>query len=277
MKQISRRAFVGTGAAASLASAAGIGAMPASLTGRPAERRSEHSPTTVKFTGDGQSLSPLEYSQALASIIDGTGVAPDYYSRGGVVRELEDRIAAILGKERAVFLATGTLANHLAVRIQARDRSRVIVQEDSHLYCDSGDCAEVLSNLNLVTLARGAGTFTLEDFLDQMQTMKKMGPLKDLMGMIPGVGKAIKNMDIDDDAFKGIEAIIYSMTQDERENPTLLNGSRRKRIADGSGTSIQEVNRLLKQFSETRKMMKMVSQGKNLQRVMGNMNQRKGF
>jgi len=163
MKQISRRAFVGTGAAASLASAAGIGAMPASLTGRPAERRSEHSPTTVKFTGDGQSLSPLEYSQALASIIDGTGVAPDYYSRGGVVRELEDRIAAILGKERAVFLATGTLANHLAVRIQARDRSRVIVQEDSHLYCDSGDCAEVLSNLNLVTLARGAGTFTLED------------------------------------------------------------------------------------------------------------------
>jgi threonine aldolase len=137
--------------------------MPASLTGRPAERRSEHSPTTVKFTGDGQSLSPLEYSQALASIIDGTGVAPDYYSRGGVVRELEDRIAAILGKERAVFLATGTLANHLAVRIQARDRSRVIVQEDSHLYCDSGDCAEVLSNLNLVTLARGAGTFTLED------------------------------------------------------------------------------------------------------------------
>ena len=169
MKQISRRAFVGTGAAASLASAAGIGAMPASLTARPAERRSEHSQTTVKFTGDGQSLSPLEYSQALASIIDGKGVAPDYYSRGGVVRELEERMAAILGKERAVFLATGTLANHLAVRIQARDDRRVIVQEDSHLYCDSGDCAEVLSNLNLVTLARGAGTFTLEDVRSVME------------------------------------------------------------------------------------------------------------
>jgi len=168
MKQISRRAFVGTGAAASLASAAGIGANPASLTGRTAERRSEHSQTTVKFTGDGQSLSPLEFSQALASIIDGKGVAPDYYSRGGVVRELEDRMAGILGKERAVFLATGTLANHLSVRIQARGRSRVIVQEDSHLYCDSGDCAEVLSNLNLVTLARGAGTFTLEDVQSAM-------------------------------------------------------------------------------------------------------------
>ena len=169
MKQISRRAFVGTGAAASLASATGIGAMPASLSGRSAERRSERSQTTVMFTGDGQSLNPLEYSQVLGSIIDGRGVAPDYYSRGGVVRELEERMAAILGKERAVFLATGTLANHLAVRMQARGRSRVIVQEDSHLYCDSGDCAEVLSNLNLVTLARGAGTFSLEDVQNVME------------------------------------------------------------------------------------------------------------
>jgi threonine aldolase len=166
MKQISRRAFVGTGAAASLASATGIGAMPAPRPRPSAERESERSQTTVMFTGDGQSLNPLEYSQVLGSIIDGRGVAPDYYSRGGVVRELEERMAAILGKERAVFLATGTLANHLAVRIQARGRTRVIVQEDSHLYCDSGDCAEVLSNLNLVTLARGAGSFTLEDVQD---------------------------------------------------------------------------------------------------------------
>ena len=169
MNQISRRAFVGTGAAASLASDAGISAMPVAPSELSSRQRSDLTQTTVKLTGDGPSLTPLEYSQVLASIIDETGVDPDYYSRGGVVRELEDRMASILGKERAVFLATGTLANHLAVRIQARDRSRVIVQEDSHLYCDSGDCAEVLSNLNLVTLARGAGTFTLEDVQSEIE------------------------------------------------------------------------------------------------------------
>ena len=86
-----------------------------------------------------------------------------------------------------------------------------------------------------------------------------MGNLKDLAGMIPGMGKAIKNMDFDDDAFKGIEAIIYSMTPEERENPTILNGSRRKRIAVGSGTNIQEVNRLIKQFEDTRKVMRMMT------------------
>lgn len=103
--------------------------------------------------------------------------------------------------------------------------------------------------------------FNFNDFLSQMQQIKKMGNVKDLVGMIPGMGKAIKDVDLEDDAFKGIEAIIYSMTPDERENPALLNGNRRKRIADGSGTTIQEVNRLLKQFEETRKMMRMVSTG----------------
>jgi signal recognition particle subunit SRP54 len=116
-------------------------------------------------------------------------------------------------------------------------------------------------------------TFNFNDFLKQINQIKKMGDLKDVVSMIPGMGKAMKNMDLDDDAFKHIEAIIYSMTPDEREDPALINGSRRKRIANGSGTNIQEVNRLLKQFSETRKMMKMVSQGKNIQRMMGGMKQ----
>ena len=116
-------------------------------------------------------------------------------------------------------------------------------------------------------------TFNFNDFLKQINQIKKMGNLKDVVGMIPGMGKALKNTDIDDDAFKHIEAIIFSMTNEERENPALINGSRRKRIADGSGTNIQEVNRLLKQFSETRKMMKMVSQGKNVQRMMAGMQQ----
>jgi len=111
--------------------------------------------------------------------------------------------------------------------------------------------------------------FNFNDFLKQIQQIKKMGNLKDLAGMIPGMGKAIKNMDIDDDAFKSIEAIIYSMTPVERENPKLMNGSRRKRIANGSGTSVQEINRLLKQFEETRKVMRMVAQGKNINNMMG--------
>ena len=101
--------------------------------------------------------------------------------------------------------------------------------------------------------------FDFNDFYGQIQQIKKMGNLKDLAGMIPGVGKAIKDVDIDDDAFKSIEAIIQSMTPKERTNPEILNTSRRQRIAKGSGTNIQEVNRLIKQFDQTRKMMKMVT------------------
>ena len=101
--------------------------------------------------------------------------------------------------------------------------------------------------------------FDFNDFLNQIQQIKKMGNLKELASMIPGVGKAIKDIDIDDNAFKSIEAIIYSMTPEERTNPGILNGSRRQRIAKGSGTNLQEVNRLLKQFDQTRKMMKMVT------------------
>ncbi|MCF8714092.1 signal recognition particle protein [Joostella atrarenae] len=103
--------------------------------------------------------------------------------------------------------------------------------------------------------------FGFDDFLSQIQQIKKMGSMKDLLGMIPGAGKALKGMDIDDDAFKGVEAIIHSMTPEERTNPVILNGSRKKRIAKGSGTSIQEVNQLLKQFNQMSKMMKMMQGG----------------
>ena len=104
--------------------------------------------------------------------------------------------------------------------------------------------------------------FNYDDFLKQIQQIKKMGNVKDLMGMIPGMSKAVRDLDIDDDAFKGIEAIIHSMTPEERANPKILSGSRRKRIADGSGTTIQEVNRLIKQFGETSKMMKLMTSGR---------------
>ncbi len=117
----------------------------------------------VKLTGDGPSPAPAETVDLLGRIVAERGIDADYYSRGGVVTALEERMAALLGKERAVFLPTGTLANHLAVRIQANGNARVAVQYDSHLYNDSGDCTQELSHLNLVPLARGRGTFTLTE------------------------------------------------------------------------------------------------------------------
>ncbi len=116
--------------------------------------------------------------------------------------------------------------------------------------------------------------FNFNDFLGQIQQIKKMGNLKDLAAMIPGVGKAIKDIDIDDNAFKGIEAIISSMTEKERVNPSIINGSRRKRIAAGSGTSLQEVNRLLTQFEQTRKVMKAATTMKNPMQMMRQMRRR---
>lgn len=113
--------------------------------------------------------------------------------------------------------------------------------------------------------------FDFEDFIKQIHQIKKMGNLKDLASMIPGVGKAIKDLDIDDSAFKGIEAIIGSMTPHERRNPEIINGSRRQRIARGSGTTLQEVNRLLKQFEDTRKMMHMATTMKNPAKLMKQM------
>lgn len=114
-------------------------------------------------------------------------------------------------------------------------------------------------------------TFDFNDFLSQINQIKKMGNVKDLMGMIPGMGKAIKDVDIDDDAFKQVEAIIGSMTPKERANPQIINGSRRKRIAAGSGSTIQDVNRLLKQFEESRKMMRMFSNKGAMKNMMRNM------
>lgn len=118
--------------------------------------------------------------------------------------------------------------------------------------------------------------FDFNDFLGQLQQIKKMGNVKDLMGMIPGMGKAMKDVDIQDDAFKHIEAIILSMTPEERSNPALMNGQRKNRIARGSGTNIQEVNKLMKQFEDTKKMMKLMSNPKNMMSMMKQMKGMKG-
>ncbi len=143
-----------------------------------------------------------------------------------------------------------------------------------------GDLGELASRIQSIYDAKEAegltnkikhGKFDFNDFLKQIQNVKKMGNIKDLASMIPGVGKAIKDIDIDNSAFKGIEAIIYSMTPQEREHTEIINGSRRQRIAKGSGTTLQEVNRLLKQFEQSRKMMKAATSVKNPKKLMESM------
>jgi threonine aldolase len=120
-------------------------------------------PVAVDLTGDGVPLSPAQYAALLGDLAKAPGVEPDEYSRGGAVAALETQFAALLGKEAAVFMPTGTLANHLAVRALAGERRRVVVQETSHLYNDSGDCAQQLSQLTLVPLRPGEATFRWED------------------------------------------------------------------------------------------------------------------
>ena len=117
----------------------------------------------VRLSGDGLGLTPVEYAALLHRLLDEKGIVPDSYSLGGVVEELEEQSARVLGKERAIFMPTGTLANHMAVRALAAGSSRVIVQEESHLYKDEGDCAQTLSSLTLMPLAAGRATFTADE------------------------------------------------------------------------------------------------------------------
>ena len=130
---------------------------------------------TVRLSGDGLGLSPAQYAAVLTRILDERGVAPDSYTLGGVVEELEQQFARALGKERAIFMPTGTLANHMAVRALANGSSRVIVQEESHLYQDEGDCAQTLSNLVLMPLGAGRASFTAADvqrLIDQTKSAR---------------------------------------------------------------------------------------------------------
>jgi threonine aldolase len=128
--------------------------------------------SVVRLSGDGLGLTPAQYSRLLLRLADDRAIAPDSYTLGGVIEQLEERFARLLGKERAIFMPTGTLANHLAVRALAGGPSRVIVQEESHLYQDEGDCAQTLSNLTLIPLARGRATFTADDVRQVLERTK---------------------------------------------------------------------------------------------------------
>jgi threonine aldolase len=160
MKSVNRRHFLqaGTAAAATLASTAPLVGAQAG-----AGRGSSPDDQVVRLSGDGLGLTPRQHSRLLAQIAEERNIAVDNYSVGGVIDELEQEFARVLGKERAVFMPTGTLANNLAVRALAGGPSRVIVQEQSHLYQDEGDCAQTLSNLTLIPLGPGRATFTAEE------------------------------------------------------------------------------------------------------------------
>jgi len=161
MTTVNRRRFVQLGGlgATGLALAA-----PAPARGQTATPRAERQDDRlVTLSGDGLGLSPAQYSRLLARLTDETALAPDSYSLGGVVEQLETQFARVLGKEQAIFMPTGTLANHMAVRALAGGPSRIIVQEESHLYQDEGDCAQTLSGLTLIPLAAGQASFTAAD------------------------------------------------------------------------------------------------------------------
>lgn len=160
------------------------------------------------------------------------------------------------------FIGTGEKMEALDVFHPDRMAERILGMGDIRSFVETAQAQFDEEEAAKLQKKLAKNQFDFNDFLNQIQQIKKMGNVKELMGMIPGMGKAVRDLDIDDSAFKGVEAIILSMTPAERSNPDIINGSRKKRIANGSGTSIEEVNRLVKQFYDTRKMMKMVNSGK---------------
>jgi signal recognition particle subunit SRP54 len=175
-------------------------------------------------------------------------------TRGGAALSIK----AVVGKP-IKFISSGEKMEALDIFYPARIADRILGMGDVVSFVEKAQEQFDEEEARKLHKKLAHDQFTITDFYQQIQQIKKMGNIKDLASMIPGMGKMLKDVDIDNSSFKSIEAIIQSMTVQERENPTIINGSRRRRIAAGSGTSIEEVNRLLKQFEQTRKMMKSVA------------------
>ena len=189
----------------------------------------------------------LDFNGVVLTKLDGD-------TRGGAALSIRTVVSKPI-----MFVGTGEKLEALDVFHPARMADRILGMGDIVSLVEKAQEQFDEEEARKLTKKLARNQFDFNDFLDQIAQIKKMGNIKDLMGMIPGVGKQIKDLDIDDNAFKSVEAIIYSMTPYERSHPEAINGSRRQRIAKGSGTNIQEVNRLLKQFEQTRKMMKNVA------------------
>lgn len=186
----------------------------------------------------------LNYDGVVLTKLDGD-------TRGGAALSIRSVV-----EKPIKFISTGEKMDAIDVFYPERMAQRILGMGDVVSLVERAQQAFDEDEARRISKKIRKNQFDFNDFLSQLEQIKKMGSLKDLIGMIPGMGKAIKDMDIDDNSFKPIEAIILSMTKQERENPDLINGSRRKRIADGSGTSIQQVNNLMKQFGDMRKLMK---------------------
>ncbi len=202
----------------------------------------------------------LDYEGVILTKLDGD-------TRGGAALSVRSVV-----QKPIKFVGTGEKMENIDVFYPDRMADRILGMGDIVSLVEKAQEQYDTTEARKLSKKIARNEFDFNDFLSQIRQIKKMGNFKDIASMIPGMGKALRNMDVDDDAFKGIEAIIYSMTPEERENPKLLNGNRRKRIANGSGNNIQEVNRLIKQFTETRKMMKkMKNGGKGMKEMMQNM------
>lgn len=225
-------------------------------------------PTETLFVVDAMTgQDAVETAKAFNDRLDFDGVVltkMDGDTRGGAALSIK----AVVGKP-IKFVSTGEKLETLDVFHPARIADRILGMGDVVTLVEKAQEQFDEEQARQMKKKLAKNQFTMMDFYNQLQQVKKMGNIKDLAAMIPGMGKALKDVDIDNSAFKGIEAIILSMTPYEREHPEIINGSRRKRIADGSGTSVPEVNKLLKQFEGTRKMMKQAMTGGLQQRMKG--------
>lgn len=232
------------------------------------ELHKEVNPSETLFVVDAMTgQDAVETAKAFNDCLDFDGVVltkMDGDTRGGAALSIK----AVVGKP-IKFISSGEKLETLDLFHPERIADRILgmgdvvsLVEKAQEQFDEKQARELKKKL-------ARNQFTFMDFYNQIQQIKKMGNIKDLAGMIPGMGKVLKDVDMDNSSFKGIEAIIMSMTPSEREHPEIINGSRRKRIADGSGTSIQEVNRLLKQFEGTRKLMQGAITGNLMQRMRG--------
>jgi signal recognition particle subunit SRP54 len=224
-------------------------------------------PTETLFVVDAMTgQDAVETARAFNEVLDFDGVVltkMDGDTRGGAALSIK----AVVQKP-IKFISSGEKMEALDVFHPKRIADRILGMGDVVSLVEKAQEQYDEEEARKLHKKMARNQFNLDDFYQQIQQIKKMGNIKDLASMLPGVGKAIKDVDIDNSSFKGVEAIILSMTPYERENPSVLNGSRRKRIAAGSGTSLVEVNRLLKQFDGTRKMMKNVSSNAMSSRIM---------